>query len=450
MKGVDDWLKQQSGDKKQAFLDYLDRIDLTHKDLTRATKRWQKWKKKQESQTKGTVVTIPFSQIKLESVQWVSDGRIPTKMLTGVIGDPEQGKSTYLAWVAAQASRGQLAGEYAGKPVGVCVCSAEDSPASVIGPRLTIAGADMDRVHLMEFHDEHHLARGVLFPDDAAAIRTRMQETGSKILIVDPLVAHLPSGLNSWRDQDIRRALSAMSRLADELEAAVIFLCHLNKNASAPNPLYRIGSSIGIPAAARSILWAAPDPLDPTNEYAHVLLHLKCNVAKKAPTLRYRTESHVLAGNIPTSKILWVGEASAIKADDLMQPPHENQEHLSALDEAKQWLQGIVGKEGKEAALILAEAKKAGFSEKTLRRAKSSLGIEAQFDGISKLWSWVLPSKAKGQGGQGSVSEPSGHLTPSHKKTINIINNIETGGQVAKMAVVENDGHLADHLEGTA
>ncbi|NOU09375.1 MAG: AAA family ATPase [Nitrospira sp.] len=431
----------------QDIYQYLDRLALDHPLLKRVAAWYQRWREKEAArQAKGTVVTIPFSQIKLESVGWAWDRRIPTKMLTGVIGDPEQGKSTFLAWLAAQASQGQLAGEYAGKPVGVCVCSAEDSPASVIGPRLTIAGADMDRVYLMEFRDENNLARGVRFPDDGVAIRTRMEATGSKLLLVDPLVAHLPTELNSWRDQDIRVALSAMARLAEELGAAVIFLCHLNKNSNVPNPLYRIGSSIGIPAAARSILWAAPDPLDPTNEYAHVLLHLKCNVAEKAPTLRYGTESHVLSGGIKTSQILWAGEAPAIKADDLMQPPHENQKHLSALAEAKQWLEGVVGAGGREAAFILKEAVKVGISERTLNRAKKDLGIKPQFNGKDHLWMWVLPAKEEGPSGQDPVSQTSGNLALSHKKTINNINHIEQGCQAAKMAKVDSDGNLVGSL----
>lgn len=417
---------------------YLDRVALDHALLKKVTAWWQRWREKEAArQAEGAVVAIPFSQITLEPARWTWRGRIPARMLTGVIGDPDQGKTTILCWLAAQASRGHLIGDYAGQPIGVCICSAEDSPAHVLGPRLAAAGADMDHVCLMEFREDN-LSRGVRFPDDRAAIRSRMQETGSKILIIDPLVAHLPSALNSWRDQDIRLALGAMSRLAEELEAAVIFLAHLNKNSSAPNPLYRIGSSIGIPAAARSILWAAPDPSD---ESAKVLLHLKCNVAEKSPTLRYRIESHVLAGDIKTSKIVWAGEDSAMKAEDLMEQPRDNQEHRGALAEAKVWLWETVGAQGKEAASVLKEAEKAGFSERTVRRAKADHGIKAQFDG--KKWVWVQPET---QVSQGSQSKTSGSLAHSHKKTTNTIKSIEPGCQAAKMAKVDSDGNLVGSL----
>lgn len=392
---------------------YLDHFGLDHPRLKRVMAWYQKWVTKQQAhEAEGTVEAIPFSDIKFERVRYTWAQRIPSGMLTGLIGDPDLGKSTILCSIAAQASRGQLAGDYAGQPIGVCICSAEDSPSHVFGPRLAAAGADLIRVHLLQFrHDD--IVRGVRFPDDCGAIRTRMQETGAKILIVDPLVAHLASALNSWRDQDIRVALGAMTHLAEELDAAVIFMVHLNKNSSAPNPLYRISNSIGIPAAARSILWAAPDP---TDESTRVLLHLKCNVAEKAPTLRYRIESQLLADGIKTSKIVWGGEDSAIKADDLMEQPRDNQEHRGALAEAKVWLWGTVGAEGKEVASIFKDAEKVGISEKTLRRAKADLGIEPQFLGKSHHWVWVRPGKQTGQDGHGAKHKTSGHLAPNHKK----------------------------------
>ena len=418
----------------QDIYGYLDRVALDHLLLKKASAWYQRWREKQVArEAEGVVEAIPFSTIKLEPVRFAWAQRIPSRMITGMIGDPGLGKSTVLCQLAAQASRGELPGDDAGHPMGVCLCSAEDSPAHILGPRLTAAGADMTRVHLLQFR-QGDIARGVRFPDDCGAIRTRMQETSARMLILDPLVAHLASELNSWRDQDIRIALGSMTRLAEELDATVIFLVHLNKNSSSSNPLYRISNSIGIPAAARSILWAAPDPMD---EAVNVLLHLKCNVAEKAPTLRYRIEPHLLADGLKTSKIVWIGEDTAMTAEDLMEQPRDNQEHRGALAEAKVWLWGIVGTQGVEAASLLKEAEKAGFSERTIRRAKADLGIEAKFDG--KKWVWVQPAK---QDGQGALSKKLGSLALNHKKTINTINNIGQGCQAAKEFKMDNVGSL--------
>jgi Histidine-specific methyltransferase, SAM-dependent len=71
--------------------------------------------------------------------------------------------------------------------------------------------------------------------------------------MVDPLMAHLPVQVNSWKDQMVRQALAPLHGLAEETGAAVLVVAHLNKG-QGTDPLHRLGGSIGIPAAARSVL----------------------------------------------------------------------------------------------------------------------------------------------------------------------------------------------------
>ena len=74
-------------------------------------------------------------------------------------------------------------------------------------------------------------------------------------------MAFLGATANSFRDQDVRRALAPLARLAETLGAAVIIVRHLTKNSAEGNPLYRGGASIGIIGAARSGLL---EPVIPT------------------------------------------------------------------------------------------------------------------------------------------------------------------------------------------
>ena len=76
--------------------------------------------------------------------------------------------------------------------------------------------------------------------------------------------------MNSHRDQDVRRALAPLAKLAEDTGAAVLIVRHLNKS-SGGNPLYR-GGSIGIIGAARSALLVASHPED---ESRRVLATLK-------------------------------------------------------------------------------------------------------------------------------------------------------------------------------
>jgi hypothetical protein len=387
----------------------------------------------------GGVETVAFSTVQSDNVQWLWKGRIPLGMLTGLVGDPDLGKTTIAMELAARASRGQLQGDIFGKPISVCLCSAEDSPRHVLKPRLAAAGADMVRVHLLQFR-EGGLIRGVQFPTDCDAIREQMQATGSRILIIDPLVAHLPSQLNCWRDQDVRVALAALNRVAEDLAATIIFLVHLNKNNGSGNPLYRISNSIGIPAAARSILWAAPDPVDDT---AKLLLHIKCNVAAKAPAIRYRLESR-LGDGVNTSGVVWGGEDEHVRAEDVMQPDRGSSEERTERGEAKEWLSEFLGTGNQRTEHIFNEGHKAGLSERTLRRAKSDLRLKARrIGGTDGYWVWE-PAPVK----DGHITTR-GRLYSDSQKNTNNNNNIFKDLKMAKMANTESGDHLSSDTPPT-
>ena len=56
-------------------------------------------------------------------------------------------------------------------------------------------------------------------------------------------MAFLGEGVNAHRDQDVRRALAPMAKMAERTGAAVLVIRHLNK-APGGNALYRGGGSI--------------------------------------------------------------------------------------------------------------------------------------------------------------------------------------------------------------
>ncbi len=67
----------------------------------------------------------------------------------------------------------------------------------------------------------------------------------------------------------------------------------------------------------------------------------------------------------------------------------------SALDEAEQFLQGILSAGTELSKYILEAAEAEGISIPTLRRAKKALGITSRRLGNDEnaVWCWVLPPK---------------------------------------------------------
>src|SRR5262245_4234546 len=96
------------------------------------------------------VIFTSAASIKPKAVRWAWHGRVPLGMLTLVVGNPGQGKSTFLIKLAACLSRGQLDGDLAGEPVHVGIATTEDAIEQVVVPRLIAADADLARVHVIE------------------------------------------------------------------------------------------------------------------------------------------------------------------------------------------------------------------------------------------------------------------------------------------------------------
>jgi hypothetical protein len=145
--------------------------------------------------------------------------------------------------------------------------------------------------------------------------------------VIDPLMAFLSGDVNSHRDQDVRRALAPLAKLAEETGTAVVVVRHLNKG-SGDNPLYRGGGSIGIVGAARSALLVAQHPED---EGRRVLASLKSNLAKPAPSLAFML-AEAANGAV---KVEWKGETPLDAAALLAAPADdEGQRQLASLRDA--------------------------------------------------------------------------------------------------------------------
>jgi hypothetical protein len=264
----------------------------------------------------------------------------------------------------------------------VIVLSAEDGGADTIRPRLEVAGANLNRVSLMGpiYDDGEH--RAFELPRDLDKLEAEIRRLNVVLVIIDPLMAYLPSTVNSWRDQDVRRALAPLAQLAERTRAAIVVIRHLYKIPGG-NPLYRGGGSIGIIGAVRSGLLVAPDPEDPD---IRVLASTKSNLAPKPKSLRFRITG--ARNDAPTIK--WLG-TSDNDAQELLDG------HRSPMSEAVTFLRRILKSGPKPSKKVKRLARRAGIALRTLDRAKAQLHVKAKKEGFGDdgFWVWYLPKKAK-------------------------------------------------------
>jgi len=88
------------------------------------------------------------------------------------------------------------------------------------------------------------------FPSGIGRLRQFCERERPRLLILDPLTGVIDSGIDSHKDQDIRRALKPLYGLAAEIGASITGISHLNKSTASGPWNYRVMGSVGIAAAA--------------------------------------------------------------------------------------------------------------------------------------------------------------------------------------------------------
>jgi hypothetical protein len=381
---VSDWL--DAGGDKATLLELAEKAARRAKE--EATGKYTREELGDAMNNGGAIESPPLgillSTVLPQRVEWLWAERVPFGKLTILDGDPGLGKSVLTLDLAARVSRGMpMPCGAPGRLGGVVLLSAEDGLEDTIVPRLEVAGADRSRIVALDLvPDSSFGMRLPSFPRDAEQVKMLVLRLQAALVVVDPLTAYLGENVNSHRDQDCRRALFPLAKLAEETGAAVVVVRHLNK-AAGDNPLYRGGGSIGIIGAARSGLLLAKDP---ENENRRILASTKCNLAKLSPSLAFTFET---AAN-DSLRIVWTG-VSELGAQSLLAMPSDNVGR-DAVQEAIELLQSILATGPLPAKQVVKEARAAGIAERTLHRAKSELGIKSQKVGLGiGAWKWSLP-----------------------------------------------------------
>ncbi len=343
----------------------------------------------------GIPGVVCMANVEPERVRWLWRGRIPLGKLTIIDGDPGLGKSVITCDLAARVSSGRAMpdgtfGDLDG-PSGVVILSAEDGLADTIRPRLDAAGAECERIAALTYVVDKTEERLPTLAD-LHEISRSIAATEASLVIVDPLMAYLQNETNSYRDQDVRRALTPLSKLAESTGVAMVVVRHLNKS-SIGNPIYRGGGSIGIIGAARAALLVAPDP-DDESGLRRILAVTKSNLATMPSALSYTIEDN--GADMPI--VVW-GGATSHTAKELLAAANDG-EGGDARSDAEGFLLDALEDGSLPVEDLLKGARNAGIAETTLRRAKKKLGVKAGKIGFGAdgRWRWRLPNKTDDAG----------------------------------------------------
>jgi len=340
---------------------------------------------------------INMNDVEVEEIRWLWYPYIPFGKITVIQGDPGNGKTTMILAVAAAVTKGEplprsetadSKKESTEEPLTVIFQTAEDGLSDTVKPRLLQAGADCSRVIVIDESEK-----------ELSLCDTRIEEalikTGAKMFILDPLQAYLGAEVDMHRANEIRPVLKRISLLAEKTGCAVVVLGHLNKGQNKSQ--YRGLGSIDIQAAARSVLTVGRIK---GREYERAFAQGKNNLAPEGKSIAFELN--------PDTGFRWNG-AHPITIDELLDGKIDKQ---TALGNAQQFLiETLTGNEIL-ATEIFELATEHEISERTLKRAKSELGIRS-FKKYDK-WFWTIDPAVKKQESQECQLSLIENLAPLH------------------------------------
>ena len=310
---------------------------------------------------------IKLSEIQTQEVKWLWFPMIPYGKLTIVQGDPGDGKTTLILNIAAKLSRGERLDENMKptEPMNIIYQTAEDGLADTVKPRLEMAGADCERIMVIDESEK-----------SLSMIDERLEEaiikTNAKLLILDPIQAYLGGGMDMNRANEARDMTKKLGALAEKYKCAIVLIGHMNK-ASGNKAAYRGMGSIDFFAVARSVLLVCRVEGEPN---IRAVVQIKNNLAQFG---------HPKAFELMESGFRWLGDYE-ITADEVLGgiAPKANK-----LEQAKQMLRELAEtSKAVQSNEIFEMAEEQGISKRTLENAKKELGVRAKK--INNSWYWEL------------------------------------------------------------
>ncbi len=332
-----------------------------------------------------------------KSIAWIWNNWLAAGKFHLLAGAPGTGKTTIALSLAATITiGGQWPDGSNCQPGNVLIWSGEDDPQDALLPRLIAHGVDRSHVYFVSDVFEHNKPRAFDPSRDMLKLYEKAMQLGEvRLIIVDPVVNAVAS--DSHKNGEVRRDLQPLVELGDKLKAAILGISHFTKGTIGRDPIERVTGSIAFGALARVVL-ATAKMTDPNGNLKRVLVKVKSNYSPDGGGYNYQIEQIELENfkEVFSSQVIW-GEPVIGNARELLVDINDqgNPDERSILAEAMNFLTVLLADGPLPKKEVSERAKDAGFRDITIRRAKTSLGVEAVHEGYGKgsVWKWYLPSK---------------------------------------------------------
>jgi hypothetical protein len=282
-----------------------------------------------------------------------------------VVGQPEVGKSSFLAFLIGRAERTLLLPGF------------EEDLERVTLPRLKAHGAKLSTVNVLNDRPYH-------FPGHTDLLTAAAQRWRADLIVLDPVDSYTDEGKGENDSVAVRLALEALATLAIRTGAAVVGTRHPGKDPTNVCPGSRQWRAV-----PRVILELVSLSTDPPQQH---ISSYKCSIRKKPPPLSFTLADQGKRWPVFTPGEL-VDPAEAALAHDLPKGG-ERWKH----EEAWELIQAVLADGEKDSREVIAKGEEYRINESTLRHAAARYGVTKRGEGYGAAFRcyWTLPDGAGG------------------------------------------------------
>ena len=345
--------------------------------------------------------TVSLDTVAPQQIECLYDPYIPLAKVTVLDGHPGEGKGLWTTTIAAYLASGtplplprqvqsaRLRGSQ--PPQRTLFVSIEDGIADTQRVRVeaqlrTLGCRDKKLIRALS----HVRAWKQLLRFEDKGYRNLEREIrryGIRLLVLDSAYSFVDARVDMYRENEIRPILQALGDIASRTNCALLFVRHHKKGSGRGDHILHRGiGSIAVIASARSGLALV---VNPKNRDERVLIHTKCNFAKKGLPLVFAIRDGVMTYR---------------GTSDLSEGQLIGVERLQKSEQAVGFLRSVLVDKPMAATQIFALGRQAGLSETTLRRARGAAGVvshkQSTKGGTRGEGYWVWKLKDGGVHGQ--------------------------------------------------
>jgi len=337
-----------------------------------------------------SIVLTGADSVTVKPIDWLWEGYLPRGMMALLAGLPGCGKSTLaLAITATITNAGRWPdGTPMNNPGSVLIWSSEDAMDTTLVPRLMAMNADLSRVKFVTgFLDAEGNRRAFDPSQDIRALEEQAALIPDlRLLIVDPVLSAVAG--DSHKAAETRRGLQAVVDMASARNIAVLGITHFRKGSSATDPAERVIGSQAFVALARMVLVASKVKDPEGGKLTRIIARAKSNISADDGGFEFFLEQYEVKPGIWAQGVQWGGAISGSALALLNQAENTDgtNDERHVIDEAVEFLQNALASGQVQSKEVEADAKAAGISVATLRRAKKQAKVKSVKSAMQGCW----------------------------------------------------------------